>query len=725
MKKILQVLSVTVCMFNTNHMLAQFNYSWTGQIGGTLNDKGTALLTDAGGNVYSVGTFSGTCDFDPSATVFTLTSYGSSDVYISKFSNAGAFVWAKRIGGAGADNVGDIAKDASGNLYICGDFSGSCDFDPSIASFSMTTGGTGSDIYVCKLDQNGNFIWAKQMGGNWWDRAVSITIDGAGDVITTGDFATATGALTSDFDPGPGTYTFTTGSGGGNTDMFISKLTSAGNFVWAKQIGGPSGDFGLALEVDATNNIHIAGYFTGTTDFDPNASVSNLTSGGFEDIFVLKLDALGNYVWAKNMGGNTVDYGKAIALDILGNVYVTGSYRAIADFDPSAASYTLAATGDDIFVCKLDNAGNFLWAKGMGASSADQGNGIWVDAAGNVYSTGVFRLSVDFDPGPGTYSLNTLGLADAYIQKLNANGNFMWAAQLGSATDDFGISVCVDASGNVYSTGYFTATCDFDPNGPVQNLTSFGQNDAYVHKMCQTPIQPGSINGPTSICGSATHTYSIAAITGATSYNWSLPAGWAGSSSTTSISAASGSSGIFTVSASNACGAGQTQTLSVSINALPVVSVNTSSSTICIGQSATLTASGANTYSWLPLGTGSTIVVNPTITTNYTVTGTDGNGCTNSFSITQSVTSCANGIAERSLNALFNVCPNPANKIIELTFSNNDRKTIRIYNSIGELAHFTEVGENSLVNVEHFAAGIYFIEVNTATSCATKKIIKQ
>jgi hypothetical protein len=287
---------------------------------------------------------------------------------------------------------------------------------------------------------------------------------------------------TADFDPGVGVYNLTST---GDRDIFISKLDAAGNFLWAKQIGGPLEDLGLSIAVDVSGNVYTTGRFRETADFDPGAGVYNLTSAGDTDIFISKLDALGNFVWAKQIGGTSQDMGFSIAADASGNVYTTGSFVGTVDFDPGTATFNL--TGNwDIFISKLDAAGDFVWAKQMGGTSVEIGFGIAVDGSGNVYTTGYFSGSADFDPGAGTYNLTTVGFSDIFISKLDAAGNFVWAKQFNGTGQVQGNSIAADASGNVYTTGIFTETADFDPGAGAYTFTSGGSWDIFISKLDAT-----------------------------------------------------------------------------------------------------------------------------------------------------------------------------------------------------------------------------------------------
>lgn len=282
------------------------------------------------------------------------------------------FQWAKSMGGTANDLGQSVAVDANGNVYTFGTFQGTVDFDPGVGVVNLTAGPT--DVFISKLDAAGNFIWVKQFEGTGSNNAGSISIDGAGNVYTIGTFSNV-----ADFDPGAGVYSL---SASGAEDVFISKLDASGNFVWAIQFGGTITDYGSSLTLDAAGNIYTTGYFQGTVDFDPGAAVYNLvTAPSATNIFVSKLDPSGNFILAEKLGGTLSDIGYSIAVDLLQNIYISGTYRSNADFDPGAGTYILPSYGfSDIFICKLNSSGAFMWANGMGASAFDYGRSVAVDA---------------------------------------------------------------------------------------------------------------------------------------------------------------------------------------------------------------------------------------------------------------------------------------------------------------------------------------------------------
>ncbi len=388
------------------------------------------------------------------------------------------YQWAKNMGGNGDDGGNSITVDGSGNVYTTGFFGGTVDFDPGAGISNLTSAGY-SDIFITKLDAAGNFIWAKRMGGNGEDQGNCITVDDSGNVYTTGRFWG-----TVDFDPGAGTSNLTSA---GFSDIYISKLDSAGNFIWAKSMGGTDYDISFSITLDDSSNVYTTGTFWYTVDFDPGAGTSNLTSAAFQDIFISKLDAAGNFIWAKSMGGTSPDLGISIAVDGAGNVYTTGHFSGTVDFDPGTGTSNLTSAGfKDIFISKLDAAGNFVWARNMGGPNSDDvAYSITVDGIGNVLTTGSFHGTADFDPGPGVSNLTSAGgNLDIFISKLDAAGNFIWAKSMdGPNSSDIAYSIAVDSFSNVYTTGIFYGTVDFDPGAGISNLTSAGFADIFISKL--------------------------------------------------------------------------------------------------------------------------------------------------------------------------------------------------------------------------------------------------
>jgi len=387
--------------------------------------------------------------------------------------NAGAqnFGWAKKIGLGGFDNGQSIATDDEGNVYFTGYAGGNIDFDPGEGIFEMNM--NNGRIYICKLNSQGNFVWAKHWGGSTIDEGTSVTLDGFGNVYITGYFDG-----TGDFDPGEGNCYLTSA---GDYDIFISKLDTSGNFIWAKGLGGNDYEKALAITPDKEGGVYITGYFESYMDFDPGPGTFYMGSEGDDDVFVLKLDASGEFAWARSWGWAADDRAYAIVVDDEGNVYTTGSFFGPVDFDPGQDTFFLLSLGfGDSFISKLDKSGNFIWAVNFAGTEESRIFSIAADSRGNLYTTGYFKETTDFDPGPDTLMLNSSGRSDGFLCKLDPDGKLVWVNQFGGYEYDIGQSVVLDAYNTVYLTGMFSDTIDFDPGNGTFLLSSFGQVDAFI-----------------------------------------------------------------------------------------------------------------------------------------------------------------------------------------------------------------------------------------------------
>jgi len=454
------------------------NHQWARSIGWTDQDFGEDIVVDGSGNVYVTGYYRGdSVDFDPSSGVSYLYGGTGTHAFVLKLDSAGNFIWATTT----ATNVGSDAKgysidlDASNNVYICGEFNGTVDFDPGIGTFNMTAPGglgTPSDAFVLKLDSNGAFQWATQMSSSGGNKAWGLTIDHSGNVLTTGWFQG-----TVDFDPGTGVHNLSAASGIGVKSMFIQKLNSNGDFVWAEMAGGYAHGFSIA--VDSLNNVYSTGTFIGSVDFDPSSATYNIVPPNTTDhMFIWKLDSAANFVWAKPIFGT---YAGAdphdIELDKDGNVYTCGNYRGAVDFDPSSGVATLLSGSmfsfptDDGFILKWDGNGNFLWVKQLGDGGA--GNSLHEDAYAvaisdqfDVYSTGFFWNTTDFDPDPiGQYNLNAAGYHDIFTLKLKGHctaptDETLNATECGSSYVSPSGNYTWSAPGTYFDSVFHTNGCD-------------------------------------------------------------------------------------------------------------------------------------------------------------------------------------------------------------------------------------------------------------------------
>ena len=454
--------------------------------GGEYNN-GRSVAVDQQGNVYSVGLFFHTVDFDPGPGAFILSagSMYNSGIFISKLGPNGQFVWAKQLPVMVEFSDIELEVDSSGNVYVTSNFNTPADMDPGPGVQIITPIG-GKDVFVMKLTTDGNLVWVKQFGGpgDTVAETMGIDIDGNGNVYTSGIFIN-----TVDFDPGTGTANLSTSN---HWDGFISKLNSNGDFVWVKRIGNFSatqGSVGMRrIQTDASGNCFFSGTFAGNCDFDPGSGQFLLASSGLMDGFIASLDANGNFRWARQVGNSALNYyvnHHSIAIDAHDNVYTSGSFIGTQDFDPGPNTTILSAPGGTIpYLLKLDQQGNFVWAKKIPVKGTGSGADVTVDNTGNIYTTGNYIGDVDFGPGPGITSFT--GLYDETIlTKFSPNGDLMYAAPFlrGAAGGySLGRRLVSDNALNLYIAGFMYGTVDFDPGPAVLDATIFGESP-YVLKL--------------------------------------------------------------------------------------------------------------------------------------------------------------------------------------------------------------------------------------------------
>jgi hypothetical protein len=467
--------------------------AWSGDditvstFGGTYREEPRSIEIDGNGNIYSSGYFRGTVDFDPGEGVASLTSSLAS-IYLLKLDPAGNFLWVKSFGGSIGGNSGNtIAFDGAGHLYLGGNFAGRTDFDPGDGT-AFVTPASGEDAFIVKLDLNGNFIWVRSFGGVGGnanaDGIGNIEIDGSGNVIANGLF---TGEV--DFDPGSGESKLLSISGT-QSDFFILKLDSSGNFRWAKSIDTAGPPYGGTLSLDNSGNVYAAGIFYGAADFDPGIGVETRTAAKSMDTFIVKLNSHGDYQWANTYGVNAPnaneDWIFSLANDDLGNLYATGFFSGTVDFDLGTGVANLAASGNsnDIFILKLDSSGRHIWSKKYGNTGPDGAWSVATDSSGNVFATGGFTGEVNFNPGGSPETLTSLSNSqDSFILKLDSSGSYLWSKRIGGTGSDTGIAIIPDRNGNVYTTGIFTNTVDFNPGAETSNFLSNGDADIFILKL--------------------------------------------------------------------------------------------------------------------------------------------------------------------------------------------------------------------------------------------------
>jgi hypothetical protein len=423
---------------------------WAMRFGGTSADYARAVAADGAGNVVVVGSFKASASFGGAQ----LTSAGGSDVFVAKYTAAGAHLWSRRFGGAGDETALSVAVDPSGAIFVGGEFWGAT---TDLGGGALANAGA-SDAFLAKYSASGAHLWSRAFGGPDTDSTYGVATDAAGDVVAVGVFK----GSAVDF----GGRTLASMWGG--LDSFVVKLSgSNGGNLWAKNVrcGGP--DFAYGVAVDGAGNVLVAGDFNGNADF----GAGYVTTAGLADVYLAKYSSSGAYVWAKRFGGANHDSAAAVAVDGSGNVAITGNFMGSVSFGGTAL--TSASNSTDMFVAKYTAAGTHVWSRRAGDYYVDYGHGIGVDADGNVIVTGSFYGTVNLGGGAMTSASNQT--SDMFVAEYSSSGAHVWSSRYGGSENEMGRDVAAGPNGPVV-TGFYSGTVDF--GGQV--LPSAGFSDGFL-----------------------------------------------------------------------------------------------------------------------------------------------------------------------------------------------------------------------------------------------------
>jgi len=474
MKKLFWLISILML---STIVYAQYDlqWQWAKRAGGETIDSGSDISADNNGNTYISGTFHNTADF---GSILLDSRNLSADVFVAKMNSSGDWLWAKSAGSDYEDCSYSITNDNNGNCYIIGSFRGTADFGNTI----LTGDSLFYDIYIAKLDSNGNWLWARKAGGTGNDEGYSICSDNNGNCFITGYFE------------GNASFGSTTLSNNGQKDIFISKLDTNGNFLWTHGAGNTLDDRGRGIATDGNGNCYVTGDCHGTVSFG-NWGFPGI---GGSDVFITKFNTYGICVWAYRGGGYDDDSGVDLDVDGDGNIYITGSFTGPAHFGP----YSVYNSG--IFVTKMNSEGFSLWARQITCTSSNASNGITVDSTGNSYITGNYSGTATF----GLHSITCFGDEGTFIAKMGSTGTWMWVTGSTGESVDRGINITKDIYSNFYITGYFQENTEFGTN----ILISLGDRDVYIAKLQEfliTDLQAVSISGGTNLILGALANYHI------------------------------------------------------------------------------------------------------------------------------------------------------------------------------------------------------------------------
>lgn len=433
-------------LFGLLFSVSQAQYiGWASTGGGTQSDMAFAIHTELNGASVITGAYSGNVTFGS----VNLTGNAGRNLFVASYDSAGNILWVNNASGTGNIEGKGIARDAAGNVYVSGYFSGSV----TIGAHALVSAGN-NDIFTAKLNPAGVFQWAVRAGGSSVDESFAIAVDPAGNVYVTGYF---TGPA--DFTGLPDTAAF--------YDAFLLKYNTSGTPQWVRKGGGPSTDYGRGVSVSPNGNIFWVGDIYGST---ANFDAIPVSGSGVYDAFVSLYDSNGNVQWVRTGGQSLNDRANAVIADQHGNAYVTGFFNQFTTFGPFS---TMGFGDQDVFVAKYDALGNILWFQNAGGNlSTNSGNAIAMDDKDFIYVGGTFQNTIQF----GTLTMSSLGL-DPFVAKYDSSGVPRWLARGGTGQDDECRGIGADSSGRAYFTGWFRGNPA--PFG-IYPLVSAGLDDVYI-----------------------------------------------------------------------------------------------------------------------------------------------------------------------------------------------------------------------------------------------------
>jgi hypothetical protein len=438
---------------------------WGTYYGGSGYDYVESSAIDASDNVYLAGTTSSN-SFISSGGFQNIYGGGIQDAFIIKFTTSGIRIWSTYYGGSGTEYGYSVAINAIGNVYLAGETSSSSSI--ATGGHQNTYGGSNNDAFLVKFNSSGIRIWGTYYGGNVSDIGTEATVDLSGNIYLTGVTNSTTGIAL-------GGHQISYGSG---VDAFLVKFNSNGVRLWGTYYGGSGYDGTNFCKTDGLGNIYITGYSNSNNSIAIGGH-QNVIGGG-NDAFLAKFNSTGVRIWATYYGGNANDGGGSISIDDIGNIYMVGGTSSNNNISSNGFQNNSGGAGD-AFIVKFNSSGQRIWGSFLGGSQAESANSCIVDITGNIYLAGRTASTSGIALG-GFQNYYGGGTNDAFMSAFNSSGNLLWSSYFGGTGTEYGNSIVMDATGNIYLSGETSSVAAIASSGYQNNYS--GGRDAFLEKFC-------------------------------------------------------------------------------------------------------------------------------------------------------------------------------------------------------------------------------------------------
>ncbi len=395
-------------------------------------------------------------------------------VFLTSTAISQSLDWSNMYSGTLMVKPASTAVDDDGNVYATGTYRGNVNFSPGVPGFSESSTGGTDDIFVTKHAQDGSLLWVVSLGSFADDGGSDIAINANGEIIVSGYFRTTI------------SYTAISGTGSissqGSEDAFVLRLTSDGQIIDMQSFGGPANVVATSVTADSDGNVYIAGWFLGDSDFNPGSSQHILSSAGMRDVFVLKLDDNGDFVWAQHYGGPENDSPTEI-VHAQNSLFLSGTFRNTADFSGGLGTGILNSQGlDDAFLLKISDDGDFDWVNAAHDAQSCTIRGLAVQSNGNVRVVGDFDSELVINIPGNTINIPTWGGSDVFLGQINSGGEWESVIRLGSIENDRGWGVALNSTDELYVSMSFGADLSVPSGDGLLNSELSTQTGAAIIK---------------------------------------------------------------------------------------------------------------------------------------------------------------------------------------------------------------------------------------------------